>query len=209
MVCNRTTLRLLVLFVIISALVTSMEVATAAPARASARAMQTAHLVINGRSYDMAWGQSIVQPTTLPDGSKGWIRFHANLMPAYPKQGVGQASSADPCQTASGTETWTDYAGLTLISYSLYQYWCYDYTHVTSYTTAYEHNSEFFGWSLANHSEGTNYFPNWFPDEGIGTGQFRFNGPFGVGCKSGSIVIDFYGDGSHPVFKYYGGYYGC
>ena len=89
------------------------------------------------------------------------------------------------------------------------KYWRYGYTHVTSYTTAYEHSSEYLGWSLANHSEWTNYFPDWFPDEGIGTGQFRFNGPFGVGCKSGSIAIDFFGDGSHPVFKYYGGYYGC
>jgi hypothetical protein len=200
---------MLALIVIASALMTSLESVTAASAQASATTMNSAHLIINGKPYDLAWGQNIVQPTRLPDGSKGWIRFRADLTIVQPNHKVGQVSSDDPCQTASGTETWTDYAGFTLISYSLYQYWCYDYTHVTSYTTAYEHSSEYLGWSLANHSEWTNYFPDWFPDEGIGTGQFRFNGPFGVGCKSGSIAIDFFGDGSHPVFKYYGGYYGC
>lgn len=202
----RAVVQGIALVALVTALIIGLDVSTAGPARANDNAVISARIVIGGRVYNVEWGKTIVFATQLPDGSRGWIRYRTDLAMTALKHGVGQASPNDPCLTVSGTEQWTDYAGFVLVNYTLYQYWCYDYTEITTYTTAYSRISAYFSWSLANHSEATTMTP---PDHGLGTGKFRFNGPLGIGCVSGAIDIYFNGSGGNAVFKYYGGYYGC
>ncbi len=194
------------------ALVVSISIARPASAHAATYSLspQQISMTINGRMYMTAPGVAVRLPTTYPDGSKGWIDFTAGTTGATGSARL-TANSVSPntvsCKTAYGTQTWRNGLNQILISYTLSQYWCYDGTNIVSYDYPGDNYQTHYGWSLANQAVAITQYPT--PQWARSAGTFRFNGPFGIGCKSGENTIYWYGTGLQSNQYNTNSYYGC
>lgn len=192
-----------VLSIALTMLVCALYFSAITAPRASAHSVASAqvHAIINGRVYMMIAGRKLTFPITYSNGSKGTISHMANIENF-------KTAGGDPCHYGSGNTTYYNIFGQTLASYTFYQYWCYNGSTITSINAPYAEWSTYLGWSLANHLEST-VFSGVGKTVGESVGTFRFNGPFGIGCKSGRIEGLYYGDGGFSPEYTDGGFYGC
>lgn len=164
----------------------------------------TVTFVVDGKAYPLVQGKTFMVPTTLPDGSKGYLgaTFGTSLSAA--------PNSGDPCQTGHLTLQFYDAAGIVLGSYTLYQYWCWNGTNITSWNNPFAQWYSQLGWSMANHTESLTIPPSEESDKyGKSEGKFRFNGPLGIGCKSGLINLYFYNIGNYTGSAIFTSEFGC
>lgn len=169
----------------------------------------TATLALEGKVYQLTQGKTLRVPITLPDGSKGFASatFDADPSPAHTS---AVSPSGVSCQTGHINLSFYNVYGSTLGSYTLFQYWCWDGTNITEWDNPYEQSYGQFGWSLVNHAETLVLPPNDESDKyGESQGIFRFNGPFGIGCKSGRIDLYFYNTGNYTALSEFDSEFGC
>lgn len=205
-------LRLLPLTVTVMSLTLAMSIASAHPALAHAAthsgavAPQQITMTINGQVYHTTSGGVVRLPTTYPDGSKGWIDFTAGTVGNSDLAATHVIPDTTSCTTAYATQTGRNVLGGEIYHFTLSQYWCYNGTAIQSYNQPGDSYASYNGWSLAEQStmlEGVN------PAMGDSRSFWRFNGPFGVGCKSGRNEIFWYGTGMHTNQFDTNSYFGC
>jgi hypothetical protein len=186
-------------------LLLALSAFTSAPTFAQAPQSQQISVTVNGHVYMVALNTTLKLPTTYADGSKGSVGFTPSAQPTLATN-VAVTPYASGCKTAYATQTFYNAFGGVLASFTISQYWCYDGTDITYYTSPGDSYSTGYGWSLANATVNiVSIYAQW----GHTDGTFRFNGPFGIGCKSGQNTIYWYGTGNFSTQFNQNSYYGC
>jgi hypothetical protein len=206
--------RILSIVVCIPALALALILSTAETAAAHAASPSTRSqqvvVKINGKIYHTSSGAPVRLPTTYPDGSKGWIDYTPGTAVTARQSAASISPKTVNCREATATQTWRNLVGTILAQYVLHQYWCWDGTVIKSFNAPYATWTTNLGWSLANSGVLVTQVPvidssQW----GSSFGSFRFNGPFGIGCKSGANELYFYGNGQNSNTYNTNSYYGC
>jgi hypothetical protein len=156
---------------------------------------QTQTITYHGKTYSAPIGTEIVIPVTSKNGT-GTIHFSATLT----KKETLSSPAISGCVNASATTNYVDAVGITVMHYTLNQFFCDDgNATITSLSTPQGSGGGIAGVALTSHNEGNNWVSKPFSAQSVGNYTFSLGiptpwGPVGGNCI-GWVRINAFGDG--------------